>query len=31
MDKCYDLQGRQIANSPLRKGIYIIGGRKEVR
>jgi hypothetical protein len=28
--QCFDLQGRQLSNSQIKKGIYIIGGRKVV-
>ena len=29
--KCFDLSGRQIVNGKLRKGVYIINGKKEVK
>ena len=30
-NKCYDLQGRQIVNRKLQRGLYIVGGKKIVK
>lgn len=30
IDRCYDLQGRKLTNSPIKKGLYIIRGKKVV-
>lgn len=29
--KCFDLQGRRVADVPLKKGVYIVGGKKLIK